>query len=69
MAVDKPIGFVPEQEEMAENILNIQVQDNVEKANVEMMEDGSAIIGEQENILQTSFDMNLAEVLDDNTLG
>ena len=69
MAVDKPIGFVPEQEEMAENILDIQVQDNVEKANVEMMEDGSAIIGEQENILQTSFDMNLAEVLDDNTLG
>ena len=69
MAIDKPVGFVPAQEEMAENILDIQVQDSVEKANVEMMEDGSAIIGEQVSEIQASFDMNLAEALDDTILG
>jgi hypothetical protein len=69
MAIDKPVGFVPAQEEMAENILDIQVQDSVEKANVEMMEDGSAIIGEQVSEIEASFDMNLAEALDDTILG
>ena len=33
-----------------------------------MMEDGSALIGEQEQVITSSFDMNIAEVLDDDTL-
>ena len=33
-----------------------------------MMEDGSAIINEQESLIDTTFDMNLAEVLDEDKL-
>ena len=53
MAVDKPIGFTPdsppfpdETEQMAQNVVDIQVEEA--NPNVEIMEDGSAVIGEQE---------------------
>ena len=74
MAVDRPIGFTPnpppfaeETEQMAQNVVDIQVQEA--NPNVEMMDDGSAIIGEQLETIPTTFDMNLAEVLDDQQLG
>ena len=60
MAIDKPIGFIPEQEEAIEQLTDMQIDESVEQGNVEMMEDGSAIIGEQVEEIQTSFDMNLA---------
>ena len=73
MAVDRPIGFTPdappfpeETEQMAQNVVDIQVEEA--NPNVEMMEDGSAIIGEQENLIDVGFDMNLAEVLEEDKL-
>ena len=73
MAVDKPIGFTPnpppfpeETEQMAQNVVDIQVEEA--NPNVEMMEDGSAVIGEQESLIPTTFDMNLAEVLEEDKL-
>ena len=74
MAVDRPIGFTPnpppfaeETEQMAQNVVDIQVAEA--NPNVEMMDDGSALIGEQPDTVANTFDMNLAEVLDDNQLG
>ena len=67
--IGKPIGFGPEVEQMSNEMLNIEIQEVGDKANVEMQADGSAIIGEQENLLETSFDMNLAEVIEENELG
>ena len=71
MVIEKPVGFVPAQEEMDEQVLELQGEQFAEgtEPNVELMEDGSAIVGEQLEEIETSFDMNLAEVLDDNTLG
>jgi hypothetical protein len=71
MAVDKPVGFVPAQEEVAEQMVEIEGNSFADDLtpNVEMMEDGSALIGEQEQTLAASFDMNLAEVLDKDALG
>ena len=70
MAVEKPIGFIPEQEQAIEQMVEIEGSSFADDLapNVEMMEDGSAIIGEQEQVINSSFDMNLAEVLDENTL-
>ena len=74
MAVDKKIqpeaskGFVPAQEEAIGQMVEMQVQEGLQPE-VEMLDDGSAIVGEQENIIPTNFDMNLAEVLDDDELG
>ena len=70
MAVEKPIGFIPEQEQAIEQMVEIDGSAFADDLapNVEMMEDGSAIIGEQEQVITSSFDMNLAEVLDDDTL-
>ena len=70
MAVEKPIGFIPEQEQAIEQMVEIDgsaFADNLEP-NVEMMEDGSALIGEQQQVITSSFDMNIAEVLEDDTL-
>ena len=67
--IDKPIGFGPEVEQMSNEMLNVEIQEVGDKANVEMQADGSAIIGEQQNLLETGFDMNLAEVIDENELG
>ena len=40
-----------------------------EEINVEMMEDGSAVVGEQNLPGEMAFDSNLAEFVDDNDLG
>ena len=73
MAIDRPIGFTPdpppfpeETEQMAQNVVDIQVAEVT--PDVEMMDDGSAIVGEQTQEIPTTFDMNLAEVLDDQQL-
>ena len=70
MAVEKPIGFIPEQEQAIEQMVEIEGSAFADDLapNVEMMEDGSALIGEQEQVITSSFDMNIAEVLDDDTL-
>ena len=68
MAVEKPIGFVPAQEEAIEQLTEMEINDSLEKGTVEMMDDGSAIIGEQIDEIPTTFDMNLAEVLDEDVL-
>ena len=70
MAVEKPIGFIPEQEEAIEQMVEVEGQQFADglAPNIEMMEDGSAIVGEQMEKLSTSFDMNLAEVLDEKVL-
>ena len=70
MAVEKPIGFIPEQEQAIEQMVEIEGNAFADDLapNVEMMEDGSALIGEQEQVVTPSFDMNLAEVLDEDTL-
>ena len=67
--IGKPIGFEPEVEQMSNEMLNIEIQEVGDKANVEMQADGSAIIGEQQNMLETTFDMNLAEVIEEKELG
>jgi hypothetical protein len=70
MAVEKPIGFIPEQEQAIEQMVEIEGNAFADDLapNVEIMEDGSALIGEQEQVITSSFDMNIAEVLDDDTL-
>jgi len=70
MAVEKPIGFIPEQEQAIEQMIEVEGNTFADDLapNVEMMEDGSALIGEQEQVITSSFDMNIAEVLDDDTL-
>ena len=40
-----------------------------EEINIEMTDDGGAIVGEQERIIEENFDANLAEFIDDNELG
>ena len=47
----------------------IQLGDQLEEANVEIIEDGSAIVGEQEEMVAESFTSNLAEILDDDLQG
>jgi len=71
MAVEKPVGFIPEQEQAIEQMVEIEGNAFADDLapNVEMMEDGSALIGEQEQVITSSFDMNIAEVLDEDTLG
>jgi hypothetical protein len=68
MAIDKPLGFIPAQEEAIEQLTEMQIEESMSDDNVTMMEDGSAIIGEQEQVITSSFDMNIAEVLDEDTL-
>ena len=46
MAIDKPVGFVPAQEEVAEQIVELggeQFADGL-TPNIELMPDGSAIV-------------------------
>ena len=68
MAIDKPLGFIPAQEEAIEQLTEMQIEESMSDDNVTMMEDGSALIGEQEQVITSSFDMNIAEVLDEDTL-
>ena len=37
-----------------------------EEINIEMTDDGGAIVGEQEKIIEEGFDSNLANLIDDN---
>ena len=57
MAVEKPIGFIPEQEQAIEQMVEIDGSAFADDLapNVEMMDDGSAIIGEQEQVITSSF--------------
>tara|TARA_R100000541_G_scaffold58179_2_gene69111 strand:+ start:2201 stop:4630 length:2430 start_codon:yes stop_codon:yes gene_type:complete len=70
MAIDKPAGFEQAQEKAIEQLVEIEANEFVDGAtpNVEIMEDGSAIVGEQLENLETTFDMNLAEILQKDVL-
>ena len=74
MAVDKKIegsttnGFLPAEEEAVSQMVQMQVEEGL-GPDIEILEDGSAIVGEQQEMLETTFDMNLAEVLKDDELG
>jgi hypothetical protein len=79
MAIDKPVGvgytpnppagFPEEQAEAISQLTDIELQEGLTPENVEMQEDGSAIIGAPEDLIETTFDMNLAEVIDESELG
>ena len=66
--IDKPIGFATEQNEAISQMVDMEIVENAVD-NVQMMEDGSAVIGDQSSMVETSFDMNLAEVIEENELG
>ena len=66
--IDKPIGFATEQNEAISQMVDMEIVENSVE-NVQMMEDGSAVIGEQSSMVETGFDMNLAEVIDESELG
>ena len=70
MAVEKPIGFEQQQEKAIEQLVEIQGNDFADglAPKVEMQQDGGAIVGDLDQSIQTGFDMNIAEVLDDDTL-
>ena len=65
---DPPAGFPEAQEEAISQMVDMQVEEGL-APDIELLEDGSAIVGEQQEMLETTFDMNLAEVLDDDELG
>jgi len=68
MVVDRRLNPNPDPEEiMQEQVLELE---NAEKftPDVEILEDGSAIVGEQEREIDNSFTGNLAESLDDDIL-
>ena len=76
MAIDKPARYDQPQTVNDELLIPPKVGEEVElipgtdeEINVEMMEDGSAIVGEQERQIESGFDANLAEYLDENSLG
>ena len=76
MAIDKPARYDQPQTVNDELLIPPKVGEEVElipgtdeEINVEMMEDGSAIVGEQERQIESGFDANLAEYLDDSSLG
>ena len=66
---DPPAGFPEEQAEAIAQLTEIELEQGLTDENVEMQADGSAIVGEQQNIAETTFDMNLAEVIEENELG
>ena len=51
MAIDKPLGFIPAQEEAIEQLTEMQIEESMSDDNVTMMEDGSALIGEENKLL------------------
>ena len=73
MAIEKD-SLYREREKIAETsaenmgLVDIDVADNI-LGDVQMLEDGSAIVGEQEIEQEISFDSNLAEFMDDGDLG
>ena len=63
MVIDRPIGVTPnpppfaeETEQTAQNVVDIQVAEA--NPNIEMMDDGSALIGDQPDMLANTCDMN-----------
>ena len=66
--IGKPIGFATEENEAISQMVDMEIVEN-SVDNIQMMEDGSAVIGEQQNMLETTFDMNLAEVIEEKELG
>jgi len=75
MAIDKPVNYDQPQTVNDELMIPPLVGEEIElepgtdqEVNVEMMEDGSAVIGEPEQS-PVSFDSNLAEYMDENDLG
>ena len=76
MAIDKPARYDQPQTVNDELLIPPKVGEEVElipgtdeEVNIEMMEDGSAIVGEQERQIESGFEANLAEYLDDSSLG
>ena len=75
MAVDKRID--PNEPQTVNDALmipprvgeTVELEPGTDDPLVEITEDGGAIIGEQEEILDESFDSNLAEFIDENDLG
>ena len=73
MAIEKDSVY-RQQEKIAETsaenmgLVDIDVADNI-LGDVQMLEDGSAIVGEQEIEQEIAFDSNLAEFMDDSDLG
>ena len=73
MAIEKDSVY-RDQEKIAEasaenmGLIDIDVADNT-FSDVTMLEDGSAVIGEQELEQEISFDSNLAEFMDDGDYG
>ena len=73
MAIEKDSVYRQQEkiaETSAENIglVDIDIADNT-LGDVQMLEDGSAIVGEQEIEQEIAFDSNLAEFMDDSDLG
>ena len=76
MVVEKPANYDEPQTVNDELMIPPLVGQEVElkpgtdeEINIEMTDDGGAIIGEQEKIIEEGFDANLAEIIDDNELG
>ncbi len=73
MAIEKQPGNVPTSENTLEGTEDMQVAiEAIEEAgqeDFELQEDGSAVLGPEDDVvIDTGFDSNLAESLDDNTL-
>ena len=76
MAIDKPANYDRPQTVNDELMIpplvgqEIELQPGTnEEINIEMLEDGSAVIGEEEQIVADTFDANLAEFISDHDLG
>ena len=73
MAIEKQPSNVPTSENTLEGTEDMQVAiEAIEEAgqdDFELQEDGSAVLGPEDDVvIDTGFDSNLAESLDDNTL-
>ena len=69
--IEKALSSLTDALEIEPTGEEIQLQDDVMEKNVEIMDDGSAVVGEGEEILDTSnipFNANLADYIDDTEL-
>ena len=76
MAIEKPANYDRPQTVNDELMIpplvgqEIQLEPGTdEEINIEMTEDGGAIVGEQQELINATFDANLAEFIDDKDLG
>ena len=75
MAIDKRID--PNEPQTVNDALmippkvgeTVELEPGTDNPLIEITEDGGAIVGEQEQILEDTFDSNLAEFIDENDLG